>query len=86
MDAFRNKLNSILERYETVRNLLNDQTNFDQKEFAKLSKEFSDLGDIAKEIRLLFNLSVSSIIASRLLVWHRAMWQKIPLAPCRYLR
>ena len=54
MDAFRNKLNSILERYETVRNLLNDQTNFDQKEFAKLSKEFSDLGDIAKEIRLLF--------------------------------
>lgn len=55
MNGFKNKLNSILDRYETVRNLLNDQTDFDQKEFAKLSKEFSDLGDISKEIRLLFS-------------------------------
>ncbi len=54
MNRFKNKLNSILSRYETVKNLLNDQTDFDQKEFAKLSKEFSDLGDISKEITLLF--------------------------------
>lgn len=55
MDAFRNKLNSILERYETVKNLMNDQTDFNQKEYAKLSKEFSDLGDLAKEIIQLFS-------------------------------
>ena len=55
MDAFRNKLNSILEHYEKVREQLNDPSDFDQKEYAKLSKEFSDLGDISKEIRLLFS-------------------------------
>lgn len=53
MDAFRNKLNSILEHYDNVREKLNNPELFDQKEFAKLSKEFSDLGDISREIKLL---------------------------------
>lgn len=54
MDAFREKLNSILEHYELVREKMNSQGNFDPKEYAKLSKEFSDLDEISKEIRSLF--------------------------------
>lgn len=54
MDAFREKLNSILDHYEMIREKMNAQTEFDPKEYAKLSKEFSDLGEIAKEVRLLF--------------------------------
>ena len=54
MDAFREKLNSILGHYEMIREKMNNQTEFDPKEYAKLSKEFSDLGEIAKEVRLLF--------------------------------
>lgn len=54
MDAFREKLNSILERYDVVREKMNSQDNFDPKEYAKLSKEFSDLCEISKEIRSLF--------------------------------
>ena len=54
MDAFRAKLNSILDHYEMIREKMNNQAEFDPKEYAKLSKEFSDLGEIAKEVRLLF--------------------------------
>lgn len=54
MDAFREKLNSILDHYEMIREKMNNQTEFDSKEYVKLSKEFSDLGEIAKEVRLLF--------------------------------
>lgn len=55
MNAFKSKLNSILERHDIVRTQLNsDSTTFDQKEFAKLSKEFSDLSDLANEIKYLF--------------------------------
>jgi len=54
MDAFREKLNSILDHYEMIREKMNNQTEFDPKEYAKLSKEFSDLREIAKEVRLLF--------------------------------
>lgn len=54
MDAFREKLNSILDHYESVKKKMNSQDDFDPKEYAKLSKEFSDLGEIAQEIRLLF--------------------------------
>lgn len=54
MNEFKTKLNSILDRFETVREMLNDQNNFDPKEFAKLSKEFSSLSETAKEIKFLF--------------------------------
>ena len=55
MDAFREKLHSILERHDIVREKLNSATDFDQKDFVKLSKEFSDLSELAVEIRNLFS-------------------------------
>ncbi|MDR0640589.1 MAG: peptide chain release factor 1 [Holosporales bacterium] len=51
---FRDKLNSILERYEVLEDQLNSASNFDQQEYVSLSKELSELGDIAKEIKKLF--------------------------------
>lgn len=54
MNEFQEKLKSILEKYETVKETLNSQKEFDQKEFVKLSKEFSELSDLAKEIKLFF--------------------------------
>ncbi|MDR0942017.1 MAG: peptide chain release factor 1 [Holosporales bacterium] len=55
MDSFRKKIVAILERYETVGDILNNQNEFDKKEFVNLSKEYSDLSDLASEIRLLFS-------------------------------
>ncbi|MDR1034751.1 MAG: peptide chain release factor 1 [Holosporales bacterium] len=52
---FRGKLNSILEKYESIEKQLSERGDFDQKEYVKLSKELSELSDIAKEIRLLFS-------------------------------
>ena len=40
------KLGSIVKRYEEIKEKLNDVSDFDQKEFVALSKEFSDLGDV----------------------------------------
>ena len=54
MNEFQDKLKSILDKYEKVKETLNSQKEFDQKEFVKLSKEFSDLSDLAKEIKLFF--------------------------------
>jgi peptide chain release factor 1 len=55
VDEFKGKLNSILERHEFVKDLLNNQLGFEQKEFVKLSKEFSNLSELAEEIKLLFS-------------------------------
>ena len=55
MDIFRDKLYSILERFETVKEKLNNRTNFDQNESVSLSKEFANLTELADIIRLLFN-------------------------------
>ncbi|MDR2598457.1 MAG: peptide chain release factor 1 [Holosporales bacterium] len=52
---FREKLNSILKRYESIEKQLNEQEDFDQKEYVRLSKELSELSEISKEIKLLFN-------------------------------
>ena len=54
MDIFRDKLYSILDRFETVKEKLNSTTNFDQKESVALSKEFSNLTELADIIKLLF--------------------------------
>lgn len=54
MNEFQDKLKSILDKYETVKETLNSQKEFDQKEFVKLSKEFAELSDLAKEIKLFF--------------------------------
>ena len=54
MNTFREKLNSILERHEVVKEKLNSPDGFDQKEYAKLSKECSDLSDLAVQIKNLF--------------------------------
>lgn len=54
MDIFENKLLSVLERYETVKELLSCQTSFERKEFVTLSKELSDLSELAREIEALF--------------------------------
>lgn len=56
MDKFRSKLNGILERYNTVGGILNSGEQLDQKTFATLSKEFSDLGDLASKIGQLNDL------------------------------
>ncbi|MDR0744843.1 MAG: peptide chain release factor 1 [Holosporales bacterium] len=53
-NSFREKLISILNRCEVVREQLNNQIDFDPKAFATLSKEFSNLSGISKEITLLF--------------------------------
>ena len=58
VDAFKRKLHSILERHEFVGKQLNAPETFDSNEYAKLSKEYSDLGEIAEEIRLLFKKEV----------------------------
>ncbi|MDR3224201.1 MAG: peptide chain release factor 1 [Holosporales bacterium] len=55
MSEFKKKLNSILKKYEAVGEILADHGAFDPKEFSKLSKEYSDLSEIAMEIRLLFS-------------------------------
>lgn len=55
MDIFRDKLYSILKRFETVKEKLNNSTNFDQNESVALSKEFSNLTELADIIKLLFN-------------------------------
>ncbi len=55
MDSFREKLNSILEHYEAVREKMNAQESFDPSEYAKLSKEFSDLEAVTNEITKLFS-------------------------------
>ena len=54
MDIFKDKLYSILERFETVKEKLNNTTNFDQTESVDLSKEFANLTELADIIRLLF--------------------------------
>ena len=54
MDALRTKLNSILERYDYVRDSLNNSSNMNQKEITKLSKEFSDISELSKYIQALF--------------------------------
>ncbi|MDR3031311.1 MAG: peptide chain release factor 1 [Holosporales bacterium] len=53
MNGFRKKLNSILDRFEIVKQQLNNQDDFDPKEFTKLSKEFANLSEISKEIKFL---------------------------------
>ena len=55
MNEFRDKLKSILDKYEEVKETLNSQEEFDQKEFVRLSKEFAELSDLAKEIKLFFS-------------------------------
>jgi peptide chain release factor 1 len=55
MDLFTEKLSSIIDRHDVVRDLLNDPTKLDQKEFAQLSKEYSGLSELTIEIRLLFS-------------------------------
>ena len=50
---FKDKLNSILNRFEEVKTKLNNQTNVQQ--IVALSKEFSNLSDLASKITLLFN-------------------------------
>jgi peptide chain release factor 1 len=55
VNAFEDKLHSVLERYETVKELLNCQVTFEQKEFAALSKEFANLSELAREIESLFS-------------------------------
>jgi peptide chain release factor 1 len=53
---FREKLNSILKRYQSLeQDLDNQNNNFEQKEFIKLTKELSDLSDLANEIERLFS-------------------------------
>lgn len=54
MNEFNERLKSILGRYEVVKETLNSQEDFDKKEFVKLSKEFSELSELAKEIKLFF--------------------------------
>ena len=55
MDIFRDKLYSILERFEIVKEKLNNSTNFDQNESVALSKEFSNLTELADIIKVFFN-------------------------------
>lgn len=54
MDAFRKKLVSILERHDYIRDKLNNSADLEQKEITKLSKEFSDLENLAAQIKDLF--------------------------------
>lgn len=53
MDEFKKKLDEILLRYRSISDQLNDSSEFDQKEYTKLSKEFSDLKELAQRIDLL---------------------------------
>ena len=55
MDIFRDKLYSILERFEIVKEKLNNSTKFDQNESISLSKEFSNLNELASIIKLFFS-------------------------------
>ncbi|MCP4922726.1 MAG: peptide chain release factor 1 [bacterium] len=52
--SFHAKLTQVLERYDGLSNALAEGTYDGPQEYAKLSKEFSDLGPIADKIRLLF--------------------------------
>ena len=55
MNSFREKLENILKRYDSINDQLNDDSkSFDAKEYAKLSKELSDLSEIRSEIKNLF--------------------------------
>ena len=55
MDAFKKKLTSILERHDYIRDRLNNSADLEQKEITKLSKEFSDIEDLAIQIKDLFS-------------------------------
>ncbi len=55
MDAFRKKLQNILDRQKFVNDQITENiSNLDNKEYAKLSKELSDLSEICLEIKNLF--------------------------------
>jgi peptide chain release factor 1 len=55
--SFRGRLSSILERYGSIEAKLNSpERGFDQDKFARLTKELSDLQDLAREIKLFFTL------------------------------
>jgi peptide chain release factor 1 len=54
MDGFRGKLNSILERHDVIKEQLNTQGDFDQKEYIKLTKELADISELSQKINELF--------------------------------
>lgn len=54
MNEFNDKLQSILDKHDAIKEKLNMSDNFDQKEFVRLSKEFAELSDLAVEIRAFF--------------------------------
>ncbi|MDR2459049.1 MAG: peptide chain release factor 1 [Holosporales bacterium] len=53
MNNSKDKLVSILERYEVISSALNDSSSLDRNEYISLSKEHSDLSGIANEIKKL---------------------------------
>lgn len=48
--SFSEKLDSILEKYKSLEDKLGDPSSMDQKDFAKVSKEYSDLGNVVQII------------------------------------
>jgi peptide chain release factor 1 len=49
--SFDNKLNSILSKYNGISDKLQNPAELDSKDFAKLSKEFSDMGEVVNLIK-----------------------------------
>ena len=54
INIFKSKLNSILDRFEIVKSKLNNTTDFDPSESVALSREFSELSELANIIQELF--------------------------------
>jgi peptide chain release factor 1 len=48
--SFSEKLDSIIEKHKSLANKLGDPSSMESKEFAKVSKEYSDLGPIVEKI------------------------------------
>ena len=49
--SFNDKLNSIIEKHEILEKKISDPSSMDQKEYAKASKEYSDLGQVVEQIK-----------------------------------
>ena len=48
--SFAEKLDSILDKYKELENKLGDPSSMENNEFAKVSKEYSDLGSVVSLI------------------------------------
>ena len=49
--SFNDKIESIMRRYEELEKQLQDPSAMDQQEFIKISKEYSDLGDVVAKMK-----------------------------------